>query len=292
MSTKYNKSDNQSNKVSKRYSINNVKINPFGILNDNNNNDNDNNISIINSNINTSNAKLYELIKKYESKNYLLPAQRKLVEEELAKRNMKVNKVDFPSLNNTKSNNENFPILNNPNNSSNSKSENTPVKFTEQTFKDIITNIVKRPEPILINVKPKSETIKTDECLLGIPDTIDIEENKNLNLKLSDNRVNTQTVDFIKNLCNNRKQTYNERKLYKEYLRDTVYQKYTTSMTFDEWCEFKNDILHQERIELKRERDKYGILSSSDEDKFDDDYNNVEDIETYEDDEEYNNDEY
>ena len=295
MSTKYNKLDNQINKVSRRYSINNVKINPFGILNDNNenNNDNDNNISISNNNINSSNTKLDELIRKYEAKNYLLPAQRKLVEEELARRNMKVN--------NTKNNNDNFPTL-----LSNTKSENIPIKFTEQTFKDIITNIntiktIKKPEPILINVKPKSqninipETIKSVECLSDIPNTIDTEETKNshLNLKLSNNKVNTQTEDFIKNMCNKRNQTYNERKLYKEYLHEKLYKEYAKPMSYDEWCEFKNDIVYQERIELQREKERYGILSSSDEDKFDDDYN-IEDIEQYDNDcdYDYNNDDY
>ena len=295
MSTKYNTLDNQSNKVSRRYSINNVKINPFGILNDNNenNNDNDNNISISNNNINSSNTKLDELIRKYEAKNYLLPAQRKLVEEELARRNMKVN--------NTKNNNDNFPTL-----LSNTKSENIPIKFTEQTFKDIITNIntiktIKKPEPILINVKPKSqninipETIKSVECLSDIPNTIDTEETKNshLNLKLSNNKVNTQTEDFIKNMCNKRNQTYNERKLYKEYLHEKLYKEYAKPMSYDEWCEFKNDIVYQERIELQREKERYGILSSSDEDKFDDDYN-IEDIEQYDNDcdYDYNNDDY
>ena len=292
MSTKYNTLDNQSNKVSRRYSINNVKINPFGILNDNNDN-NDNNISISNNNINSSNTKLDELIRKYEAKNYLLPAQRKLVEEELARRNMKVN--------NTKNNNDNFPTL-----LSNTKSENIPIKFTEQTFKDIITNIntiktIKKPEAILINVKPMlqniniPETIKPIECLSDIPNTIDTEETKNahLNLKLSNNKVNTQTEDFIKNMCNKRNQTYNERKLYKEYLHEKLYKEYAKPMSYDEWCEFKNDIVYQERIELQREKESYGILSSSDEDKFDDDYN-IEDIEQYDNDcdYDYNNDDY
>jgi len=195
-------------------------------------------------------------------------------------------------VNNTKNNNDNFPTL-----LSNIKSEN------------IISNIntIKKPETILINVNPKlqniniQEIIKPNECLLDIPNTIDTgdtgytEETKNshLNLKLSNNRINTQTEDFIKNMCNKRKQTYNERKLYKEYSRDILFNKYKTSMIFDEWCEFINDIQHQERIELQREKERYGILSSSDEDKFDDDYN-IEDIEQYDNDcyYDYNNDDY
>ena len=295
MSTKYNNLDKLDNKVSRRYSINNVKINPFGILNDNNDN-------IINSqNNNISDPKLNELIRKYEAKNYLLPAQRKLVEEELGRRNMKINKDDFPILNNTKSNNDNFPTLVSNTKLNNIKSENTPIKFTEQTFKDIITNTnnitntnIKQPEPILINVKPKSEIIKTDECLLDIPNTINTEETKNSNpnIKISNKTVNTQPVDFIKNLCNIRKHKYNERKLYKAYLNEKLYKEYAKPMSLHDWCEFKNDILHQEYIEMQREKEKYNIVSSSDEDKFDDDYN-IEDIENHDDnnEDEYNNDE-
>ena len=292
MSTKYNKLDN---KVSRRYSINNVKINPFAILNDNN----DNNINSQNNNIHD--PKLNELIRKYKAKSYLLPAQRKLVEEELERRNMKVNKDDFPILNNTKSNNDNFPILISNTKLNNIKSENTPIKFIEQTFKDIITNTnnitninIKQPEPILINVKPKSEIIKTDESILNIPNTINTEETKNSNpnIKLSNKTVNTQPVDFIKNLCNIRKHKYNERKLYKAYLHEKLYKEYAKPMSFHDWCEFKNDIQHQEYIEMQREKEKYNIVSSSDEDKFDDDYN-IEDIENHDNnnEDEYNNDE-
>ena len=206
-----------------------------------------------------SKQKLDELMMKYEAKQYITPAHRKIVEEEIAKKKAK-EEADKKA----------FPQLGGGNISVQEK------KFTGVSFKDkLSTEVAKLPpvveEPVhitntkygmrVVDMGPSYgpqlvETIVNGYMTTYVYKEIDEEGNDVFwETTLPNNHFRAKMKEHIE-----------EEKIHKQYLWDINHKPWCKGMTFDEWCDFKDEVYEMEELERQREEEKYGAYG------YDDDY--------------------
>jgi hypothetical protein len=215
-------------------------------------------------------SNIEELIKKYQNGNYLIPAVKKLVEEELNKRKADEKKVvnDFPSLPKTSQPTpaKNFvksymDIINTP--------QNSPVIKTEVVIETVSSTEKKKPALVLLtDTMPKYTMISKED--LGYLTRCTYEYTD------KDNKIRTDTF-----LSPNQKfhDAMHRQTLYYRYINEKQYKPWVKCMNFEEWLEWQDEI---EEIE-KRDRAEELDLDYESEDN----YCNQDDEDDYEDESEF-----
>jgi len=196
----------------------------------------------ISSNISTPNIE--ELIKKYNSGSYLITSHKKLVEEELAKReqNKKNSVNDFPSL--SKSTN-NFASKTYSQSYANiiSNSVNNPIVKEEIVEQKAPINTRSKTVGILKSFSPEYKLIRKEDLGYMIRATYEyIDEN---------NKIRYETILSPSQKFHN---AIHKQNLYLKYISEKEYKPWIRGMTFNDWLQWQDEIAEME------ERDRYEEL--------------------------------
>ncbi len=217
-------------------------------------------------------AKLEELIKKYESKHYMSPANRKIVEDELAKRKAKeeAEKNAYPVLGNT------------------SVKE---IKFTGVSFKEMASSTKKKPTiPVVVQtVSEKKSGLKVvDMGPMPEPELVETIENgsfttyvyKELEADADGNDVYFRFTVPNKLFRERMSRMNEEQKIYRQFLWDRENKPWCKWMSFDEWYDFQDEVAEQEELDRQREEEKYGGFCYDEEIDYDEneDYDDGEEV--------------
>lgn len=209
-----------------------------------------------------SKQKLDELMMKYEAKQYLTPANRKIVEEELAKRKAKEEeeKNAFPQLGGNISVKEK--------------------KFTGVSFKDKLSTEVEKLTPVVeepvnvtntkygmrvVDIGPSYGPQLVETIVKGYMTTYVYKETDE-----EGESVFWETTVPNKHFRAMLKEHSEEEKIHRQYLWDINHKLWCKGMTFDEWCDFKNEVYEMEELERQREEEKYGAYGYDDDYHYDD----------------------